>query len=71
VNEPSGIGELKPGKRTAMTRFQRTSFTISSPFPQRNALIPFRFGFWPTVCGTHHRSDPGALPFVSIPSTLS
>src|SRR5664279_1003058 len=55
ANEPSDIGLLKPGRRTAKSRLQRErAFTIPLRCPQRNAGPGRRVAFWRSVCGKHH-----------------
>src|SRR6202048_4579039 len=59
ANEPIGIGQIKPGRRTATSAFSgRTLFTIPLRCHQRNARAGRPFAFWPSVCGKHHRPEP-------------
>ena len=57
ANEPSGIGRLKPGRRTAIVRFKNESNALFLQGPQqRNATASRRFAFWPSVCVRHHHA---------------
>jgi hypothetical protein len=54
ANEPSGIGWLKPGRRTAIVRFQNGLSLFLHESRPRNPITARRCAFWPSVCGTHH-----------------
>src|ERR1700712_691471 len=73
--EPSDIGMLKPGRRTAMLRLHNEPVYYSFTMLPAQCGGGLRLRFCPSVCGTHHRASGGPAPArrsnALDPSTLS
>jgi hypothetical protein len=59
ANEPGGIGQVNPGRRTAMARLQGEPhllflYHVAGAIREPAAA----FAFWPGVCGKHHWTRP-------------
>src|SRR4030088_3182178 len=78
ANEPSDIGLLKPGRRTANSRLQREPRLLFL-YDVRSAIRQAGRGvaFWPGVCGKHHqvvlsfRDGPNGSALLRRPMTGS
>src|SRR3954466_6283405 len=61
ANEPNDIGQLKPGRRTAIESFQDESVYYSCTMrPAQRVSLPSAT-FWRSVCGKHHRQTAPIL----------
>src|SRR5215212_4545699 len=55
ANEPNDIGQLKPGRRTAITVVLGESVYYSFTVPTAQRASPASATFWRSVCRKHHR----------------
>src|SRR5215210_6723564 len=61
ANEPNDIGQLKPGRRTAIESFQDESVYYSFTMPPAQRVSLPSATFWRSVCGKHHRQTAPIL----------
>jgi hypothetical protein len=59
ANEPSDMGWLKPGRRTAAVRLQNEPCHYSFMERSTQSITGASDVFWPSVCRTHHLTTGG------------